>query len=202
MKPAPAIRSRYGDIGLCVRLPVAWPLAASRGEVTAQLDASATGLPLASLQAPEAHTDASVTGLPVASVQADELDDELISIELDMGLCMRLPVGRPLAASRDEVTSQEDASVTRLPLASVQAPVAQTETSVTGLPVASTQAELLEDDDAPTGLVISCGELLSMLAAMTVPASDNVKTAASADRMSVPCFMMCLCVRVCPQNQM
>jgi hypothetical protein len=43
---------------------------------------------------------------------------------------------------------------------------------------------------------------LSMLAAMTVPASDSVNTAARADRMSVPCFMVCLCVRGCPRNEM
>ena len=58
-----------------MRLPVARPLAGSRGDVMAQADASATVLPLASVQAPEAQTEASVTGLPLASTQAELLDE-------------------------------------------------------------------------------------------------------------------------------
>jgi hypothetical protein len=43
---------------------------------------------------------------------------------------------------------------------------------------------------------------LSNSAARTGPATARVKTAANADRMSVPCFMMCLCMRVCPRDEM
>jgi hypothetical protein len=53
------LRSQPAELGLPALL-----------DALAQTDASVTGLPLASLQAPEAQTDTSVTGLPVASVQA------------------------------------------------------------------------------------------------------------------------------------
>lgn len=57
------------------------PLAASRGDVTAQADVSVIFLPLASVQAPDEQTETSVTGLPVASRQV-ELELEL-ELELD-----------------------------------------------------------------------------------------------------------------------
>lgn len=92
---------------------------------------------------------------------------------------------------RDTEAAQADASVTGLPLASLQAPDAQTAGSVTGLPEASVHVAVLEGAEVADGLLARTGEALSVSAANAVPQTVSERTAANADRVSNPCIIVC-----------